>query len=80
MRGPLPLNVNPFLKLVDDRRTTDMCVRAASLIVSSVRFLQALRNETLEPDVFHMGELGDKRWFKNAVTLFAPRKIAYFAA
>ncbi len=80
MREPLPLNVNPFLKLVDDRRTSDMCVRAASLVASSVRFLQALRNETLEPDVFHMGEVGEKRWFKNAVTLLVPQRFSYYAA
>lgn len=68
MRDPLPLNVNPFLKLVDDKRTRDMTTRAASLVASSVRFLQALRNETLEPDVFHVGDVGEERWFK--VSLF----------
>lgn len=82
MRYPLPLNVNPFLKLVDDRRSaaSDMCVRAASLVASSVRFLLALRSETLEPDVFHVGEVGNEKWFKNLVTLAVPRKLAYYAA
>ncbi len=79
MRMPLPLNVNPFLQLVDDRRTPDQCVRAASLVASSVRFLLALRNETLLPDIYHVGHTAQKAWFRYAVT-FVPKQLAYYAA
>ena len=79
MRAPLPLNVNPFLQLVDDRRTSDQCVRAASLVASSVRFVTALRRETLEPDVYHVGTTAQQPWFKLGVT-FVPRRLAYYCA
>ena len=79
MRDPLPINVNPFLQLVDDKRTVHPLVRAASLVASSVRFVQALRAETLEPDIYHMGTIAQKPLFKSLVTLL-PKKLAYPAA
>jgi carnitine O-palmitoyltransferase 2 len=79
MRAPLPVNVNPFLQLVDDSRTRDQCVRAASLVASSVRFLMALRRETLEPDIYHIGKTAQQSWFKLGVTL-VPKQLAYYCA
>ncbi|CAG8501728.1 13530_t:CDS:2 [Ambispora leptoticha] len=48
------LNLNPFFVLEDDPTPArnNQVVRAASLILSSLKFIQALRSETLEPDVF----------------------------
>ncbi|CAG8456713.1 8521_t:CDS:2 [Ambispora gerdemannii] len=48
------LNLNPFFVLEDDPTPArnNQVVRAASLIISSLKFVQALRSETLEPDVF----------------------------
>jgi hypothetical protein len=42
-RVPLPYNYNPFLQLIDDSRASDACVRAASLVESTLRFYTALR-------------------------------------
>jgi carnitine O-palmitoyltransferase 2 len=78
-RVPLPYNYNPFLQLIDDPRTQDPCVRAASLISSCMRFYKALKDSILEPDIFHMGTTAQTPWFKTAVTLL-PRSITYYAA
>ena len=48
------MNLNPFFVLEDDPTPArnNQVVRAASLILSSLKFIHALRTETLEPDVF----------------------------
>ncbi|CAO3635783.1 unnamed protein product [Cunninghamella echinulata] len=48
------LNLNPFFLLEDDPtpQRNDQIVRASSLIASTVTFIDALRRQTLEPDVF----------------------------
>lgn len=48
------LNLNPFFLLEDDPtpQRNDQVVRAASLIYSTLTFIDALRKRTLEPDVF----------------------------
>lgn len=48
------LNLNPFFLLEDDPtpQRSDQVVRAASLITSTLKFIDALRNKSLEPDVF----------------------------
>ncbi|KAI8391249.1 acyltransferase ChoActase/COT/CPT [Radiomyces spectabilis] len=51
---PVVLNLNPFFLLEDDPTPlrNDQVVRASSLIYSTLTFVEALRNKTLEPDVF----------------------------
>ncbi|OBZ84040.1 putative mitochondrial carnitine O-acetyltransferase [Choanephora cucurbitarum] len=51
---PVVLNLNPFFLLEDDPTPlrNDQVVRTSSLIFSTVKFIEALRNKTLEPDVF----------------------------
>jgi carnitine O-acetyltransferase len=51
---PVVLNLNPFFLLEDDPtpQRNDQIVRASSLIYSTVTFIEALHNKTLEPDVF----------------------------
>eukprot|EP00002_Diphylleia_rotans_P020437 TRINITY_DN3965_c0_g1_i1.p1 TRINITY_DN3965_c0_g1~~TRINITY_DN3965_c0_g1_i1.p1 ORF type:complete len:661 (+),score=166.79 TRINITY_DN3965_c0_g1_i1:47-2029(+) len=80
-RAPLPININPFLQFLADPRAefNTQSRRAATLIASSLKFYDALSNETLEPDVFHMGHIATQSWFKNLVN-FLPKQIAYYAA
>ncbi|KAI8351505.1 acyltransferase ChoActase/COT/CPT [Blakeslea trispora] len=51
---PVVLNLNPFFLLEDDPTPlrNDQIVRTSSLIFSTIKFIEALRNKTLEPDVF----------------------------
>ncbi|KAI8329443.1 Choline/Carnitine o-acyltransferase-domain-containing protein [Chlamydoabsidia padenii] len=48
------LNLNPFFLLEDDPtpQRNDQIIRASSLIASTVTFINALRRQELEPDVF----------------------------
>ena len=56
--NPVVLNLNPFFLLEDDPFNNDNNVhsnpqikRATSLTLSSLKFIQALKNETLPPDL-----------------------------
>ncbi|TMW64400.1 hypothetical protein Poli38472_013022 [Pythium oligandrum] len=53
-RSSVVLNVNPFFVLEDDPTPSrnNQFSRAASLVLGSLKFIYALRNETLEPDVW----------------------------
>lgn len=79
VRAALPINVNPFLQLVDDARNADMLRRAASLIASTLRFRAALLDETLLPDVYHMGKAAQTDAFLHLLRL-VPRSAAYYLA
>ncbi|ORZ16240.1 acyltransferase ChoActase/COT/CPT [Absidia repens] len=48
------LNLNPFFLLEDDPtpQRNDQIIRASSLIASTITFIDALRRQELEPDVF----------------------------
>lgn len=50
--NPVVLNLNPFFLLEDDPTPArnDQVTRAASLVVSSLRFIRAVRREELPPD------------------------------
>lgn len=51
---PVVLNLNPFFLLEDDPtpNRNDQLVRAGSLVISTLKFIRALRTKELEPDVF----------------------------
>jgi carnitine O-acetyltransferase len=58
--SPVVLNLNPFFVLEDDPFNNDSSFnpqikRATSLTMSSLKFIQALKNETLPPDVLKNG-------------------------
>jgi carnitine O-acetyltransferase len=54
IRGSVTLNVNPFFVLEDDPTPSrnNQISRAASLILGSLKFINALRKEKLEPDMW----------------------------
>mmetsp|Transcript_20324 Transcript_20324/g.26371 ORF Transcript_20324/g.26371 Transcript_20324/m.26371 type:complete len:663 (+) Transcript_20324:76-2064(+) len=53
-QGPLVLNVNPIFVLEDDPTPSrnNQIARASSLILSSLKFIRALRHEKLSPDMW----------------------------
>lgn len=55
-RKPLPINYNPALIMKPDARPeyNDQLTRTTNLVVSSLRFMRSLREEVLEPEVYHM--------------------------
>lgn len=54
-RKPLIVNYNPQLTLKDDPKygIGDQAKRASSIIYSSLKFYKTLKDEMLEPDIFH---------------------------
>jgi carnitine O-palmitoyltransferase 2 len=79
MRSALPIHVNPFLQLADDVRNNEMHRRAASLVASMLRFRAALRDQTLLPDVYHMGKIAQQAWFQQLLRI-VPSNLAYYFA
>ena len=56
-RRPVAFTHNPGLALADDPRSEfarDTSMRAANMLVSSLRFLKSMQKGQLYPDVFHM--------------------------
>ena len=56
-RRPVAFTHNPGLALADDPRpqfANDTSMRAANMIVSSLRFMKSMNDNILLPDVFHM--------------------------
>jgi carnitine O-acetyltransferase len=59
--SPVVLNLNPFFLLEDDPFNSDSASnpqikRATALTISSLKFIQALKNETLQPDIQRNGK------------------------
>lgn len=60
--SPVVLNLNPFFLLEDDpfnnetNQFNPQVKRATSLTLSSLKFIQALKNETLPPDILKNGQ------------------------
>lgn len=81
-RKPLPINYNPFLVFVpeSDPKYDVQLVKATNLIVSSLRFLKSLKNNVLEPEIFHMKpEKSDTQLFRN-VTRLIPSRFSWYGA
>ncbi|KAK7496706.1 hypothetical protein BaRGS_00012113 [Batillaria attramentaria] len=55
-RRPVPMTHSPFIAFQDDPRPeyNEQALRAANLVMSSARFMRSLREEVLEPEVYHL--------------------------
>lgn len=81
-RKPLPINYNPFLIYIpeSDPQYNIQLVRATNLIISSLRFMKSLKDNILEPEVFHLNpKKSDTEFFRN-VTRLIPSRFSYYAA
>ncbi|KAI9310142.1 acyltransferase ChoActase/COT/CPT [Dichotomocladium elegans] len=79
---PVVLNLNPFFLLEDDPtpQRNDQVVRAASLIYSTLTFIDALRKKTLEPDVFRGTPLCMSQFTRLFATSRVPTENGCFIA
>lgn len=81
-RKPLPINYNPFFVFVpeSDPKYDSQLVKATNLIVSSLRFMKSLKDNVLEPEVFHLNpKKSDTDLFRN-VTRLLPSRFSYYGA
>lgn len=81
-RKPLPINYNPFLIYVPeaDPKYDAQLVKATNLVISSLRFFKSLKDNLLEPEVFHLNpKKSDTNLFRN-VTRLIPPSFSYYGA
>ena len=83
-RKPLPINYNPVLIMKPDEKNgneyNNQLTRTANLVVSSLRFMRALNEQLLEPEVYHMNpKKSDTPKFRKILSR-TPGAIATFVA
>lgn len=81
-RRPLPINYNPLLMMKRDVKPeyNDQLTRTANLVLTSLRFMRSLRDEILEPEIYHLNpKKSDTTKVKNILRR-SPSLIATFVA
>ncbi|KAK9889185.1 hypothetical protein WA026_004464 [Henosepilachna vigintioctopunctata] len=81
-RKSLPLNYNPILVLnnSENPEMNDQLVKATNLVISSLRFYNSLRTNSLEPEVFHIDpKKSDTPLFRNLLSKL-PEAISWYGA
>ncbi|KAK7102205.1 carnitine O-palmitoyltransferase 2, mitochondrial-like [Littorina saxatilis] len=81
-RRPIVMTHNPFVAFNDDPRPeyNTQLLRAANLVVSSARFLRSLKDEVLEPEVYHLNpKKSDTESFRRFVRML-PESLSWYGA
>ncbi|XP_045534518.1 carnitine O-palmitoyltransferase 2, mitochondrial [Papilio machaon] len=81
-RVPLPINYNPLIVFQYDSKPgyNDQLVRATNLLISAVRFMNSLRENILEPEVFHLQPRKSNTPLFRKVTGFLPEALSWYGA
>ncbi|CAH1393922.1 unnamed protein product [Nezara viridula] len=81
-RRPLPINYNPFLVFIDDPKIeyNDQLIRSSNLLISSLRFMRSLRNNYLEPEVYHLNAKKSDTEFFRTITRALPPSVSWYGA
>lgn len=79
-RSPLPINYNPLLVFQNDVRPeyNNQLLRATNLLVSAVRFIMSLREEILEPEVYHLQPKKSNTPLFRSVTKLLPENLSWY--
>ncbi|KAH0628094.1 hypothetical protein JD844_008813 [Phrynosoma platyrhinos] len=81
-REPIVLNYNPFITLNPDPKPeyNSQIVRATNLVVSSLKFLNSLKNNYLRPDIYYVNrKWGQSKIFKHFIRILPPTLSWYGA-
>lgn len=78
-RVALPINYNPLIVFQNDVRPeyNNQLVRSTNFLISAVRFMLSLRNEILEPEVFHLNPKKSNTQLFRSVTGMLPEAISW---
>ncbi|BFZ05488.1 hypothetical protein BsWGS_08529 [Bradybaena similaris] len=81
-RRPLVLTHNPFICFNDDPRPAyrSQLIRAANMLISSARFMKTLRDEKLEPEVYHLNPSKSNTSTFQTVTRLLPSSLSWYGA
>ena len=79
-RLPLILNYNFFLVFTDDQKGLTPAARLTNYIISSVRFMNTLRANQLDPEVYHLNpsKTNTDRFRRNL--RFVPKRLSFYGA
>lgn len=81
-RAPLPVNYNPLLLMKPDQKPemNNQAVRTTNLVISSLRFMKSLKEDLLEPEVFHLNADKSNTDTYRKVMKMVPNFIATYAS
>ena len=79
-RLPLILNFNFFLVFADDPQQPKPAARLTNYIVSSVRFMNSLRANWLDPEVFHLNPKKSNTDRFRRYLRFVPKSVSFYGA
>ncbi|KAK3794005.1 hypothetical protein RRG08_028439 [Elysia crispata] len=81
-RRSVVLTHNPFVSFADDPRPeyNTQLIRSANMLISSARCMKTMRDEFLEPEVFHLNPTkSDTNTFRS-VTRLLPSSLSWYGA
>ncbi|KAL8203610.1 UNVERIFIED_CONTAM: hypothetical protein K2H54_057998 [Gekko kuhli] len=81
-RDPVVFNYNPFIALNPDPKPEYNCqvVRATNLVVSSLKFLNSLKNDFLRPDIYYVNpKWGQNKIFRHFLRILPP-SVSWYGA
>lgn len=78
-RVALPINYNPLIVVQNDVRPeyNNQLVRSTNFLISAVRFMLSLRNQILEPEVFHLNPKKSNTQLFRSVTGMLPEAVSW---
>ena len=79
-RVALPINYNPMIVFQNDVRPeyNDQLIRSTNILITAVRFMLSLREQILEPEVYHLNpKKSDTPLFRN-FTRMLPEAISWY--
>ncbi|XP_072938718.1 carnitine O-palmitoyltransferase 2, mitochondrial [Epargyreus clarus] len=81
-RAALPINYNPLLVFQNDTRLeyNNQLIRATNLLTSAVRFMLSLREQILEPEVYHLQPKKSDTPLFRTVTGLLPESLSWYGA
>lgn len=79
-RVPLPINYNPLVVFQNDTKEAynDQLIRASNLLVSASRFALSLREQILEPEVFHLNPKKSNTQMFRTLTGLLPEAVSWY--
>ena len=79
-RLPMILNFNFFLVFTDDEKQLPPAARLTNYIVSSIRFMNSLRANQLDPEVFHLNPKKSNTDRFRQYLRYVPKMISFYGA
>lgn len=79
-RLPLILNFNFFIVLTDDQQQLKPAARITNYIISSIRFMNTLRANSLDPEVYHLNPKKTNTDRFRKYMRYIPKRIAFYGA